>query len=712
MRKKHAELVSKYLDKTSGYGIYDRYPDISDRSAWESLSDDVRTKLISAGEEAQKEPWTQLLISDFLEFSKSGNRVRFEDKYFPRRRKLNKLVMAECVENKGRFLDDILDGLYLILDETTWCLPPHTSYERDAKQETLPDVTRQIIDLFQAESGAEVAFCEYLLRPVFEKVSPHISIYVNERLRERIFKPYENTHFWWMGDGVQTMCNWTPWIVQNVLICYLTRPEMSHGGADGALSIGDGASGSFLPSSLLEKAAKSLDYFLDEYGEDGGCNEGAQYYSHAGLCLFGCLELMDYATRSRDDKTSTTVADDRHSGNSAGFHSIYQEKKIRNIANFIVKMYVGGGYYVNFADCSALPGRRTAREFLFGKAIDDEVLASFAAEDFRSETDSEKLISEEINLFYHVMQAFAYDEMMAYPKSQALPEDSWYESMGLMVARNQMYTLAAKAGNNGDSHNHNDVGSFTIYKNGAPFVIDLGVGTYTQKTFSDKRYELWTMQSQFHNVPTFFGSVDACEGGYGAVLDASEGGYGAVLESLGKDSAADANNAAIIMQKDGAEYAARDVSCILCTNTSTEAGKAISSLKMEISGAYGAGVAVGAETAGTTETRTCAEVGTYTREVSLHKGNAVTVQDSYSGDRPFAMSIMTYDRPELAEDGACKIIRVGNVGEIHVSGPVSRMIMQEYPITDQRLATAWKHSVYRILLAVDAGPADLELKFV
>ena len=141
-------LTSDYLAKTSRYCGYSRYPDISDRKAWGSLSDELKEKLIIAGEEAQSEPWTQLLISDFTEFGKSGNRVRFEDKYFPRRRKLNNLVMAECVENKGRFIDDILDGLYLILDETTWCLPPHTSYERDGAQERVPDVTKQIIDLF------------------------------------------------------------------------------------------------------------------------------------------------------------------------------------------------------------------------------------------------------------------------------------------------------------------------------------------------------------------------------------------------------------------------------------------------------------------------------------------------------------------------------------------------------------------------------------
>ncbi|WP_029232377.1 heparinase II/III domain-containing protein [Butyrivibrio sp. VCB2006] len=645
---KHRTLVHDYFSKVNEVSLYRRYPDIADRKAWEGLSDDLRAKLIRAGEEALDEPWTQLLISDFTEFKKSGNRVRFEDKYFPRRRKLNKLVMAECVENKGRFTDAILDGLYLILEETTWCLPPHTSYERDAEQENIPDVTRQIIDLFQAESGAEVAFAEYLLRPVFAKISPHISIYVNERLKERIFDPYLNQFFWWMGDGEQTMCNWTPWIVQNVLICALTRQE------------GYWEKNKNVLKTFLEKASVSCDYFLDEYGEDGGCNEGAQYYTHAGLCLFGCLELIDGAT-------------DR------GFSDIYKEKLIRNMATFIVKMHACGDYYVNFADCSALPGRRTAREFLFGKAVGDEALSSFAAADFRDEDDKDKLVNGEINLFYHCMQAFAYDEMMQYPVSAVLPEDSWFESMGLMVARDDTFVLAAKAGNNGDSHNHNDVGSFTIYKNGRPFVIDLGVETYTQKTFSDRRYELWTMQSQFHNVPTF---ID-----------------GNIISNLGDDSAADAGNPKVFMQKDGKEFGASNVKCDLSSGT----------LTMDIAGAYSEGNAEKA-----------LQGIKYVRTVSLNKGENIAVRDHYEGSLPLVMSIMTYEKPEALDaamgkdtkkDGNGPVkVKVGDVGFITASG-ARNVNIREYSITDERLSIAWKHSVYRILIELDETAGDYEFEF-
>ena len=62
--------------------------------------------------------------------------------------------------------------------------------------------------------------------------------------------------------------------------------------------------------------------------------------------------------------------------------------------------------------------------------------------------------------------------------------------------------IAAQGGHNAESHNHNDVGNFIVFANGEPAIIDIGVETYTAKTFSSHRYEIWTMQSAYHNLPT------------------------------------------------------------------------------------------------------------------------------------------------------------------------------------------------------------------
>ena len=82
-------------------------------------------------------------------------------------------------------------------------------------------------------------------------------------------------------------------------------------------------------------------------------------------------------------------------------------------------------------------------------------------------------------------------------------QDIFYPSAGLFITRDDTLYLAVKAGDNDDSHNHNDTGSFTVYKNGQPLFIDIGVETYSKKTFSPDRYEIWTMQSRYHNLPSF-----------------------------------------------------------------------------------------------------------------------------------------------------------------------------------------------------------------
>lgn len=65
--------------------------------------------------------------------------------------------------------------------------------------------------------------------------------------------------------------------------------------------------------------------------------------------------------------------------------------------------------------------------------------------------------------------------------------------------------MAAKAGNNGESHNHNDVGSAILYVDSKPVFIDPGVGTYTKDTFSSNRYSIWLNQSDWHNLPLING---------------------------------------------------------------------------------------------------------------------------------------------------------------------------------------------------------------
>jgi hypothetical protein len=512
---------------------------------WASLPDEVRAALIAGGEAALEQDYPSLTATAYLAYTRTGDRAGFEADYFARRRLLNALVLAECVEGQGRFLDRIADGVWLLCEETGWQLPAHNSYERGGKRLALPDPDRPVIDLFAAETGAQLAVLAQLLGPALDLMAPGIVSRIDRELERRVYRPYLDRHFWWMGRGDEPMNNWTVWCTQNVLLSVFTRPTSQE-----------------MRRAVVMKAAGSLDAFLKDYGEDGACEEGVLYYRHAGLCLFNAMRVLDAVAPGR-------------------FAPLWREPKVRNIAEYIVHMHVDGPRYFNFADSSAVVDRCGAREYLFGQAVGSATLMDFAAADWGAERAL--TLPDEINLFYHVQAAFAVAALEKHRAGPVRKRDVYLPSIGLMVARDEHFAVAVKAGDNGDSHNHNDVGSVIVYKDGRPVLIAVGVETYTKKTFSAERYDIWTMQSAFHNLPTFVG----------------------------------------VMQRDGTMFAARDVV--------TDLGDVATSIEMEIAGAYPPE----------------AGVHSYRRRVLLRKGFGVTILDDCHADRQATLSLMLAAEPRM-----------------------------------------------------------------
>ena len=465
---------------------YRPFPPADERTAWEALPQRVKERFLQAGEAALEKPIAPLPLSLWLDFIRTGRRTAWEDAYFSRRTRLCALVCAECVEHEGRFVGAIADTVWAICEESAWQLPAHNSYIRDTPQLPLPDTSRPIVELFAAETGALLALTRYLLQPELDAAAPGISARMERELNARILTPYFTDHFWWMGSGDEPMCNWTSWCTQNVLLTVFLLPTTQE-----------------QRRAAVKQAAYSLDCFLKDYGEDGCCNEGAQYYRHAGLTLWGCLEIL------------STVAPD-------AFRPLFGQAKIKNIAEYIRNVHVDGPYYLNFGDCSPLAGRCGAREYRFGQAVGSDALCALAAEDFRADADPDHLENPDdtthINLWYRLTAAFAEAELMACTLTQPEQNTVWYPSVGVYAARKGHWLLGAKFGSNGDSHNHNDTGSITVYKDGRPFLIDIGVESYTKKTFSPQRYEIWTMQSAWHNLPTF-GRVQQLPGAEYAARD-------------------------------------------------------------------------------------------------------------------------------------------------------------------------------------------------
>lgn len=480
------------------FSDYIPFSNCLDRDFWDTLDIQIKEQILSDGNEALCSPFPAIYASDYMDFTISGDRNSFETIYFQRRHMLNKLILAECVENKGRFTAKIIDGIWLICEESSWVLPAHNTYVRDTPQAILPDTQKPILDIFACETSALLSMAVYLLKKQLDDISEIICRRVVNELNYRIVTPYINKHFWWMGNEDEPMCNWTVWCTQNILLTAF-------------LPIGLGLS-DCTKQQIFNKASYSIDCFLKDYGEDGCCDEGAQYYRHAGLCLFGCLDILNAVSNNH-------------------FLSLYSNSKIKNIAMYICNMHVDGPYYFNFADCSPLAGRAGAREYLFGKATKQDMLMQFAAKDFFTSYNDKTLLSDEsqkLNLYYRTQSIYYLNEIINYydsaNSSKVLttpdPDDLYYKSVGIWIVKNKTFSLAVKTGNNNDSHNHNDSGSIIVYKNNKPVLCDIGVETYTKKTFSPDRYEIWTMQSCYHNLPTING-LDQSAGEEYCVSDVS-----------------------------------------------------------------------------------------------------------------------------------------------------------------------------------------------
>jgi hypothetical protein len=483
-------------------GEWRPYPSIADRDAWEGLPADQKAALVADGESLLGASWPELKATLFMEFARDGNRSRYQKESYDRRKMLIRLVAAECVENRGRFVDDIVNGVWAICEESFWDVPAHNRYfTRDSwgAGHPLPDVTNPVVALFSAETGAVIGYTLYLVGDKLDAVDPIITHRMKHEIRTRLLDPFMARDDWWWLGFVQDEHhkgppnNWNPWIISNLLALEMLVEDDEERRA-----------------AAVHRALRGLDMFLDGYHDDGGCDEGISYWGRAGASVFECLDVLDTA--------------------SNGVIAVWDAPLIQEMARYVLRAHIGGDWYVNFADGTAKTIPDPNIVYHFGEKIGDDQLMQhgIASEaDLTPENAEFRSFNRFLNTYFRPVPQ--PDPIPPYP----LIRQSWLDGIQVLTARETEGSsdglfLAAKGGHNGESHNHNDIGSFIVALDGKPVLIDAGVEEYTKKTFSAQRYEIWTMQSAFHNLPTVNGQQQ-CPGAEFAAHD--------VAADLGDDHA-------------------------------------------------------------------------------------------------------------------------------------------------------------------------------
>lgn len=443
------------------------YPDYQDRDGWNKLMGNLQKDYIEEGEKYLDYQWQVVKATDYLAFERTGNRSAMEKPLGNNNNALISMILAELAEGKGRFLDQIINGVFHTCEMTSWSASAHNILQESKRP--LPSYDDIVFDLGAGDMGNMLAWTYYFFKDSFDKVDPEISRRLKHELEVRILDVYRNASFWWMAkdyDG-HMLNNWNPWCNSNALIVMMLIEDNPKKLAEGIYMTMD-----------------SVDKFLGYINYDGACEEGPAYWGHAVGKTLDYLCLLQTITGGKID--------------------IFDNPMIKNMGEYICHSYVGDGWVVNFADASARININPYTVYRYGRAIKSEPMEHFASYLFRRKNtkynkDTAPFMGRDLLATLYALSV--HNELKNVEPGLVSIPYSWYPDTEFCYISNDNLFFAAKGGHNDESHNHNDVGTFTIWNNNLPILIDVGVGTYTAKTFSSQRYSIWSMQSKYHNLP-------------------------------------------------------------------------------------------------------------------------------------------------------------------------------------------------------------------
>lgn len=397
----------------------------------------------------------------FALYEKTGNRLIYEEVYFTRRKMLAVFGCLSILEGKPEYLhklEEVLDG---ICEEECWALPAHV--ERDSD----PD-WRIRVDLFASETAQALA---EIISLVGDRLPESLRKKVRDNVFRRILEPFMNSrppyNFWEGGDN-----NW------NAVCC----------GSIGcaALSLMQEEPERLQP--LLERLERSLRSYIGGFSDDGACMEGLSYFVYGMTYYTGFADMLYRYTEGKTD--------------------LMDQEKCRQIALFQQKCFFPSGRTLSFSDGDSRDKYKMGLTcFLAMRYAGMEIPPVSCAGGF--DGDSCYRFMANLRDVIWTQQYLERAEKGTLPQAEKNGEER-----GCDVLADAQWSIckgasgggmAAKGGNNGEPHNHNDVGSFFYLVGDEMLLTDLGAGEYTKEYFHEGRYRILCNNSFGHSVPVIDG---------------------------------------------------------------------------------------------------------------------------------------------------------------------------------------------------------------
>lgn len=450
--KRAAELEGLISADSFSHGV-----SIKDRSFWENITRLDIKELMAAAEEYISEPYPEMPDEVYLDKTQSKKNDKI---VFAQMRRVEQAVLAECIENKGRFIPYIKEGIKTICARKSWVRAGHNSGFSYSDYYGV----HKLVDLYSSSVAwrfANIDSCigELLGDDIRElmkaKVKEHVLDVFMKRLDEDPEKIKINgiVPLYWLDSFDNWLC-----VCLSGCVCagiyYLEKKEKA------------------LLVALYEKIIKN---YLNSL-PGGFCIEGLGYYGYGFGKFIAASDLIARITNGAVD--------------------LYNSDGFCDAAGYGLKIGITKDSYPSVADCQfgAKPANYCIKYFAHRTGADYD----YKYEDYK------------LDIYFVLMLLNPYDKLkntMPYTESDKIR--TYFKEQGVLIARNNDndFGVYIQTGNNHAPHNHNDIGTFIIAKGEESFIVDPGTANYIPISFSPERYQIEVLSSIGHSVPKVAGET-------------------------------------------------------------------------------------------------------------------------------------------------------------------------------------------------------------
>ncbi|OGC38631.1 hypothetical protein A3K42_01135 [candidate division WWE3 bacterium RBG_13_37_7] len=350
---------------------------------------------------------------------------------------------------KGDYKELIEKYLLAICEEKTWVIPAHEG---------------RLIDLYAADTALTLAEILYILG---DNINPKVRNEVIQNINIKVLDPYINNiteHKWYKSsDNWNAVCNSE--IAATFLLVKSDSKRKAH---------------------AIKTAIEGLQVYLNtSFKPDGSTSEGINYWNY-GMSMFVTFSEMLRAT------TNNQV-------------DLLAHECIKKIASFPSNIQLGLNSFASFSDTNEEDAGTT-----FNPGIIQRLSERTGEKSLRNLiVDPVKVDWLGISTILRFILWWDGNTNNKYVVNDVLLPDAGIARINSTLKDTTPITLIIKAGNNGENHNHSDIGSFTLNIDGENLLTDPGAGLYNKDYFSEKRYENIFANSFGHSVPIIDNKLQA-----------------------------------------------------------------------------------------------------------------------------------------------------------------------------------------------------------